>query len=153
VIHIKNQHALIVVDRLTSASFWGADFEQFWHIAPQFHPPTDKAATTMFSSVDSGTLLVAFEDGASTYAIEQGGVGNPIAWLMTKDGETVPTPYIRRSRRIRKGYMASLFQWAPRPENVKIAISSSGQADIEGFGFSASFAVDRDAIKCLRLNG
>ena len=148
VIHLKRQNTLLVIDHLKSASLFSTcDFEQFWHIAPQFSP----GEALVFSSENEGNLLVAFDDGMSTCKIEQGGPGNPIAWLMTDDDQIVPTPYIRRSRVARRSIMASLFQWSPRAETTSIKVSGK-RVDVQGSGFAASFSVRIGEIQCLRLD-
>jgi hypothetical protein len=157
VIHLKHHSALIVVDKLATGSFWkAADFEQFWHIAPDFKLLGSATEGRLaFQSAANGTLLVAFDDANPAYAVEHGGPDNPLAWLMTRDDETVPTPYIRRASRMRKGYMASLFQWATEPHDARIGFSSRAQTqiDVVGFGFSARFSVDGGRIARAHLTG
>jgi len=149
VIHLKQHNALIVVDNLKSTSlFSSCDFEQFWHIAPQFQLQNDLT----FSSEKDGHLLVAFDDGAATAKIEQGGPGNPIAWLMTGDDQIVPTPYIRRARTARKTVMASLFQWAPSPHVATISIASS-IVEASGAAFTARFSIQPSAVTCVSFSG
>jgi hypothetical protein len=149
VIHLKRHNALIVVDHLKSTSLFSAcDFEQFWHIAAQFHP----AGGLTFSSEQNDHLLVAFDDGMATCKIDHGGPGNPIAWLMTIDGEIVPTPYIRRARRARKTAMVSFFQWSRDPAAIEVTVSGS-RLDCRGVGVEAAFSIDVRQVKCLRLSG
>jgi hypothetical protein len=150
VIHLKRHNALIVVDHLKSQSFFSAcDFEQFWHIAPQFVRTPSNSGSLVLSSENDGHLLIAFDDGIRSCNIEQGGPGDPLAWLMTSDDETVPTPYIRRARRARNATMASLFQWAPAAEDLKIKVSGA-TIDVSGVELSARFSVRSGEVKRLR---
>ncbi|HTT98513.1 MAG TPA: heparinase II/III family protein [Rhizomicrobium sp.] len=149
VIHLKRHNAFVAVDHLKSTSLFSAcDFEQFWHVAPQFRPVDG----LRFSSERDGHLLVAFDDGASSCRIEQGGPGNPIAWLMTDDDHIVPTPYIRRARRARKSVMASLFQWSSTAAASGIR-TSGNDVEISAKDFSAAFSVRASGVTCLRFEG
>lgn len=153
VIHLKRHNALVVVDHLKSNSlFTACDFEQFWHVAPQFEPSRSRIApiSLVFSSPKDGHLLAAFEDGTSTCKTEQGGPGDPLAWLMTSADEIVPTPYIRRARRARRATMASVFQWSPIASDLKVKISGS-TVDVQGVDLSARFSVRAGEVRCLRL--
>jgi len=155
VIHLRRHSALVVVDYLKGNSFLSpCEFEQFWHIAPQFRladSPAESDGLT-FASEKDGYLLAAFEDRTATCRVEQGGPGNPIAWLMTDDEEIVPTPYIRRERRARKAVMASLFQWSREPAASEIALSGN-RIEIRAAEVAATFSVGGGGVKCLRLSG
>jgi hypothetical protein len=73
---------------------------------------------------------------------------------MIDSGETVPTPYLRRAKTLRQGYMAALFQWSPDRETTRVAFDPSergAQLTASGRGFAASFAFERGNLTCLSL--
>jgi hypothetical protein len=156
-IHLKCHHALIVVDRLESRTSEACEFEQFWHIAPQLHRITGVFSPPLVYSSDSdGCLLVAFDAGEARLAEGFGSEDDPLAWLMIGDGRTVPTPYLRRTRTLARGYMAAQFQWAPHaaPISVDLEPTASGGVRIRATGHecAAQFAFERGNFACVALS-
>ncbi len=159
VIHLKQHHAVIVIDQLQAKTSAPALFEQFWHVAPDFvpaPPPANPAGPWIFGAGDKGALIAAFDRDEATCAVEFGGPDNPIAWLMLPGGKTVPTPYLRRARALKEGAMVSLFQWVPAIAPAEIAATSAGKGETDitarGAGFACRFTASENAVTCLELS-
>ncbi len=156
VVHLKNNHAVIVLDRLASKTSREALFEQFWHLSPDFSMrDRGRASSLVFGSTAEGALLAAFDPGGPVPTIEFGSRENPIAWAMRPGKGVVPTPYIRRTLSCQTGTMASAFQWSRGRGELGVAFHSlpTGEIEIEahGCGFAARFRVGQDAISCTGL--
>lgn len=156
VIHLKNEHAVIVLDRLASKTSREALFEQFWHLSPDFAVRDSGSASSMaFELAAKGGLLAAFDASGPAATIEFGDRENPIGWAMRPRGGVVPTPYIRRTLSCRTGTMASAFQWSRDPGSLDVAFHPSARGGIEisaqGCKFAARFRIDQDAISCISL--
>jgi Heparinase II/III-like protein/Heparinase II/III N-terminus len=151
VIHLKRQHAVIVLDKLASKTSAQALFEQFWHVSPDFSPPKTGGIWTS----EHGNLLAAFDQGADL-KIEHGGPDNPIAWLMLSESETAPTPYLRRAARMKEGIMASLFQSSDTAGEVSVQFAFAARNKVEisanGVGFACRFLAGGDRVECLNLD-
>lgn len=156
VIHLKRHNALIVADKLASASFAACEFEQFWHLAPEFQAEELGVEFALkFASHGCGVLSVAFDREPATSTVGEGGPENPIAWLMTSDGRTVPTPYIRRAKRGRRAWMVSFFQWSERwkgPARVVVTPGARMKLEIESADVSAAFAIGGHGVERLALS-
>lgn len=105
VIHLKAEHALIVVDELATASGAEASFEQFWHIAPGLTAPQTNGAPYRFGLESGGGLTAAF-DGLADGVVEPEGEGHSV----------------RRTLRTKRGIAVSLFQWSAEPAAVLLAL-------------------------------
>jgi hypothetical protein len=157
VIHLKQHNALIVFDQIKSRKGARCEFEQFWHIAPQFAraPENELSSPLIYSSDSDGFLLAAFDGGEAALAEGFGGKDDPLAWLMISGEETVPTPYLRRAKTLRLGQMASLFQWSPKTALASVALEPFGDGArivASGAGFTASFSFERGNLACLSLS-
>jgi hypothetical protein len=154
VIHLKNEHAVIVLDRLASKTSREALFEQFWHLSPDLALRDNGNASSMaFDLAAKGRLLAAFDASGPAATIEYGNTENPIGWAMRPRGGVVPTPYIRRTLSCQTGTMASAFQWSRGPGGLDVAFHPSARGAVEisarGGKFAARFRIDRDAISCI----
>jgi len=154
VIHLKNEHALIVLDRLASKTSREALFEQFWHLSPDLALRDNGNGSSMaFDLGAKGRLLAAFDASGPAATIEYGNRENPIGWAMRPRGGIVPTPYIRRTLGCQTGTMASAFQWIRGPGRLDVAFHTSATGAVEitaqGCKFAARFRIDQDAISCI----
>jgi hypothetical protein len=156
VIHLKRHSALIVADKLASASFRTCEFEQFWHLAPEFRAEELGLEFALkFGSDRCGALSVAFDGQSGKPAVEIGAPDNPIAWLMTSDGRTVPTPYIRRAVRARRAWMVSFFQWSERwkgPARLALKPGARARLELESENVTAAFAVGENGVERIALS-
>jgi len=157
VIHLKQRHALIVLDRLASKTSPDVLFEQFWHLSPDLAGvPRKGAEPWTFSSRGNGNLLIAFDAEGAVPTLEFGGADNPIAWLMLSEDETVPTPYLRRAMRMKEGVMASFFQSSDRTGDVAVQLVPGSRNGIEiaakGVDFACRFWAGSDRVECLSLD-
>jgi hypothetical protein len=115
VVHLKAQHALIVIDEVAALS-GEASFEQSWHVAADLDRPEAGAALRfggLAASVDRGEV-----------ALHAG-----------------PPGFVRRLR-LAKGVLATLFQWTDDPAAAPPAVTvvEEGEAwtvTASGAGFSA----------------
>jgi hypothetical protein len=132
-IHLKDAHALIVVDQLQSRDGSEAEFEQFWHVAPGLAARPSSDGALRFASPDGG-MTVAF-DTQGAVAVEAEGEGS----------------CIRRSARLASGVLASLFQWtlAPGPAAIKITEAESGGWIVaaSGAGFDVRLVLAGDDLR------
>jgi hypothetical protein len=145
-IHLKRHQAAIVFDVLASKSQRPARFDQYWHISPDFAPRQGRTARNWtMASTRLGFLLCAFDSGPAHCEAGAGGRDNPIAFTMLPDQRIVPTPYLQRTKDVRQGLMASLFQWSGDEDEptIDIAIHSGNTAEISawGKGFECRFTI------------
>ncbi len=135
-IHLKAHHALIVIDELASRSGAEALFEQFWNVAPEFGAAATEASPIVFASPAGGHLAAAFDGQcAATAAVEDGASG----------------PRLRRSARLARGIMASLFQWTTEPRPAAISVLRHEGDDwaiaVSGLGFDGQFALAANELR------
>lgn len=146
VVHLKKHNALIVVDELAAKTEDAAEFEQFWHLAPQLTPSQEPLC---FASDRSGALVVAV-DGQDLPAVERGDESNPIGWTRDSEGEVVPNFYLRRGRRTVHGAMATLFCWMPEyhPVFVELSVNGLGAWSVRAGGaeFDARFTLAENGL-------
>jgi hypothetical protein len=108
-----------------------------------------------FGSDRCGALSVAFDGQSGKPAVEIGAPDNPIAWLMTSDGRTVPTPYIRRAVRARRAWMVSFFQWSERwkgPARLALKPGARARLELESENVTAAFAVGENGVERIALS-
>lgn len=156
VIHLKNHHALVVLDILGSKTVSEVLFEQFWHISPEFPPAKDGQGRTLaFRSKLEGLLLAGFDDSGPAPTVDTGSKENPIAWMMKAGKGVVATPYLRRAVTCRKATMASIFQWSRSPAEIAVSCQAAGHGKFDlrasGRGFEAHFSIGDREIVCLAL--
>jgi len=134
VLHLKEQHALVVVDELMASDGAEAAFEQFWHVAPGFSPAESDSAPLRLSA-SGGGLTIAF-DALGTTAIEPEGEGGHC---------------VRRTMRLAKGVVASLFQWTGTPVPTVLKVESAAPGDwsiaLSGGGFDARLSLTGDDLR------
>jgi len=134
VLHLKEQHALVVVDELMASDGAEAAFEQFWHVAPGFSPTESDSAPLRLSASEGG-LTIAF-DALGTTAIEPEGEGGHC---------------VRRTMRLAKGVVASLFQWTGMPVPTVLKVESAAPGDwsiaLSGGGFDARLSLTGDDLR------
>ena len=134
VIHLKAVHALLVLDALETHKNGEASFEQFWHGAPGLAERPGAKGTLRFASPDGG-MSIAF-DADDDVTVEAEGEGSRIC----------------RTRRLAKGYMATLFQWTRAPEPAAISVirqENSGWAlTASGSGFDVRLVLSGDDLRC-----
>jgi hypothetical protein len=127
VIHLKAEHALIVVDELMAKSGREAAFEQFWQIASGLSPAPSDGPQYRFDIAGKGGLTAAFDAPAKT-TIEPRGEGS----------------CIRRELRMAKGLAASVFRWTaePAPVTIKSGRQADGwSVDVSGAGFAGQIVL------------
>lgn len=156
VVHLRRHHALIVLDRLR-ASGPASLFEQFWHVSPHFVQiaAPSNSNSLVFDSPDAGYLLAAFDADKANLAIETGGESNPIAYAMTADHRIVPTSFVRRSKTLKSGFMASFFHWSPTSQKVAFIVSAERDAVVltaSAEGMDCGFRIDDRRVECLSLH-
>jgi hypothetical protein len=154
VIHLKERHAVIVLDQLAGK---GATlFEQFWHLSPDLSQQKRDDGALAFAHTLGGFLSVAFHDDGAETEIGHGGPDNPIAWMMVRNDLSVPTPYIRRAKTLETGIMASLFQWNGTPTPLRVTARRTGNGAFavaaQGAGFACEFSVAKDEVRCISLD-
>ncbi len=114
VVHLKAQHALIVIDEI-AASKGEAAFEQAWHMAADLERPVDGGPLRF------GNMGVAFDRGETALHAE--------------------FPGVSRRVRLAKGVLASVFQWTEDPAGMpRVLVLEEGEAwtvEAEGPGFAA----------------
>ena len=155
-IHLKPVHALLVVDELTSKSGSECVFEQFWHLAPDMIRQGD---LYQFATTAPGCLSVAFDSGGSGPDVLAASTpqDNPISWSVSRDGELVPHPVVRRTLSTGNGLAVSLFQWSrePAPLNLRHGGLQEDGWMIEALGksFEVRFALRGDDLARLDKSG
>ena len=156
VIHLKDHHAVLVLDILASKTSSEVLFEQFWHVSPDFpHAESKGRRTLVFNSKSDGVLLASFEENGPAPLVEFGSWQNTIAWMMQAGKGVVPTPYIRRAITCQNAVMASIFQWAETAGDLAISFDS-GKSDrleltAQGVDFTARFIIDQKEIARVAL--
>lgn len=158
VIHLKRHHALIVLDELASTTQKPARFDQFWHIAPDLKAERASEGRQWSFFARNGLLLVGFDAEDCACALGHGGPDDPIAWTMLMDGAGMaPTPYLQRTKELRFGRMASIFQWSGRNGAVEIDCAPTSRSGCEvrarGAGFDCAFAISAADVRLLSLQG
>ncbi|HTT97658.1 MAG TPA: hypothetical protein VMF58_06375 [Rhizomicrobium sp.] len=133
-IHLKSQHALIVVDALESTDGRETSFEQFWHIAPGF-TPSDPAGASLCFAGEGGNLMATFDTRAATASEPEG------------EGGTC----IRCTLHMTKGVVATLFQWsdAPAPSALKVLSATGGgwSLEVSGAAFEGRFELAGEDLR------
>lgn len=134
VIHLKDRHALIVVDALKTTDGTKASFEQVWHIAPGLTPPSSADVPLHFAAA-GGNLTAAF-DTPGTIASEPEGEGGTC---------------VRRSLEMSRGVVASLFQWTDAPVATTLKVLDAGGDDwsleASGADFDARISLEGDNLR------
>jgi hypothetical protein len=158
IIHLKRHHALIVLDELTSKSQKPARFDQFWHFAPGLEAKDAGSSRHWVFSARGGLFLAGFDAEEAPCALGKGGPDEPIAWTMLMDGGGIaPTPYLRRTKELTAGRMASIFQWSNRSATIEIecAPATGGTSEIRARGadLECAFAVSAGGVRLLALRG
>jgi hypothetical protein len=122
VVHLKDVHALLVIDSLRSRDGREATFEQFWHVAPGLSASLTSPKPLRFSAAGNGVLAVALDHHDAT-TVESEGEGMRI----------------RREVYMAEGILASLFQWTEEVATATIDIardeSAGWTAAVSGAGF------------------
>ena len=148
-IHLKPVHALLVVDELTSKSGSESAFDQFWHLAPGL---LRQGEAFQFGTTAPGCLSIAFDSdgtapdilGASTPQ------DNPISWTMSRAGELVSHPVLRRTLSTRNGLAVTLFQWSLGPAPLSLrhgGLREDGwMVEAIGKSFEVRFALRGDDL-------
>jgi len=135
VVHLKAQHALIVVDELRTADGSEASFEQFWHVAPGLAAPDSTQTPLRFAGTENGNLTVAFDAQGTISSGPEG------------EGGTC----VRRSLKLAKGVAASLFQWSETPADAVLKVLSAGDGDWSleaiGSGFDALISLAGEELR------
>jgi len=133
VIHLKAQHALIVVDELESAK--EALFEQFWNVGPDFTTPETPEMPLRFASDGRGVLSVVL---AGTDDVS------------TTKGETGTR--LRSEKRLTQDVAAALFQWTDEAAPAALAVERRGAGEwavtASGKGFAARLNHAGDELSC-----
>jgi histone H1/5 len=133
VIHLKAQHALVVVDELASGT--EALFEQFWNLGPDFTAPETTALPLHFASDGQGVLNVALTAADEVTAVR---------------GEGGTT--LRGAVRLNQGVVASLFQWTDEPAPVALGVERGDAGEwtvtASGKGFSARLSHAGNDLGC-----
>jgi hypothetical protein len=150
-IHLKKYCALIVFDELRAKAANPAEFEQFWHLGPQFTAHSASGPLLHFTSDAPGVLNVAFDrDGNSDPAIDRGGPSNPLGWTAIASSEVVSNFYLCRRKKAAHAVMATLFHFASGPVPLSIEIGAEGIGawgiQAQGPDFDARFTLKRDGV-------
>jgi len=133
VIHLKAEHALIVVDELAATGGAQASFEQFWHIAPGLTAPQTSEAPYRFVLESGGGLTAAF-DGLADGVIAPEGEGHSIRRIL-QTGRTIAV---------------SLFQWSAEPAAITLALEGQPgdwSLDASGAGFDAQLQLSAGELR------
>jgi hypothetical protein len=150
-IHLKKYCALIVIDELRAKAGNPSEFEQFWHIGPQFTAHSASGPLLHFTSEATGVLNVALDrDGDPGPSIDRGGPSNPVGWTAIASSEVVPNFYFCRRKASVHAVMATLFHFASGPVPISIEIGAEGigawGVQAQGPGFDALFTLKRDGV-------
>jgi hypothetical protein len=133
VIHLKAQHALIVVDELASGG--DALFESFWNVGPDFVPPGTMAMPLLFTSAGKGVLGVVL-------------AGTDEVSAAKSEARTALRAAVRSGR----GVTAALFQWTEDTVPAALAIERRGGGEwavtASGKGFSARLNHTGNELTC-----
>ena len=125
VVHLKARHALLVVDELASTTGEIAEFEQFWHVAPDLVPVESSGTSLSFATGDGAHLAVAFDDRPEMSA------------SIDRDAFS---SCVRRRVRLGAGVVVTVFHWTnasgplivstvrDEPDDWVVAISGTGLA-------------------------
>lgn len=150
-IHLKKYCALIVIDELRAKAANPAEFEQFWHLGPQFTAHSAGGPLLHFTSDAPGVLNVALDrDGSSGPTIDRGGPSNPLGWTAIASSEVVSNFYLCRRKKSAHAVMATLFHFASGPVPISIEIGAEGIGawgiQVQGPDFDARFTLKRDGV-------
>jgi hypothetical protein len=133
VIHLKAQHALIVVDELESDK--EALFEQFWNVGPDFTAPATMEMPLRFTSDGKGVLSAVLAGAQGVSATK---------------GETATS--LRGELRLTRDVAAALFQWTDEAADAALAIERRGAGEwavtASGRGFSARLNYAGNELTC-----
>jgi hypothetical protein len=133
VIHLKAQHALIVVDELSSDQ--DALFEQFWNMGPDFTAPETMAMPLPFTSDGKGVVSVVLS-GLSDVSAAKAEAGTTLRGTVT----------------VAQGAVGSLFQWTDEVAPAALSIERKGPgewtATASGKGFSARLTHAGNDLTC-----
>ena len=138
VIHLKAQHALIVVDELESGK--EVLFEQFWNVSPDFAAPETMAMPLRFASDGKGVLSAVLAGARGVSATK---------------GETATR--LRGELLVAQGVAATLFQWTDQAADAALAIERRGAGEwtvtASGQGFSARLDYAGNELTCELAGG
>jgi hypothetical protein len=133
VIHLKAQHALIVVDEL--ASDQDALFEQFWNMGPDFTAPETMAMPLPFTSDGKGVVSVVLA-GLSDVSAAKAEAGTTLRGTVT----------------LAQGAVGSLFQWTDEAAPAALSVARKGPgewtATASGKDFSARLTHAGNDLTC-----
>jgi hypothetical protein len=77
--------------------------------------------------------------------------------MLMDGGGIAPTPYLRRTKELTAGRMASIFQWSNRSATIEIecAPATGGTSEIRARGadLECAFAVSAGGVRLLALRG
>ena len=134
VVHLKDVHALLVVDSLQSREGREATFEQFWHVAPGLSASLPRAEPLRFSAAGRG-MLVAALDRHDAITVESEGEGTRI----------------RREVRMAEGILATLFQWTEEVAAAAVDVVRDGSAGwtaaVSGAGFGGQLTLAGEELR------
>ncbi|MEI9929111.1 MAG: hypothetical protein WDM89_00730 [Rhizomicrobium sp.] len=132
IIHLKANHALLVVDQLAAAKDAEVLFEQFWNLAPGLSAPSSGEQLLWFA-LPAGGLTAAFDPTAEI--------------LITAEDDGFN---LRRTLVLNAGAVASLFQWSAEPSNATVRIEpdpAGWKSAISGAGFSFYVTLNDDDLQ------
>ena len=136
VIHLKAEHALIVVDDLATPAGEQASFEQFWHLAPGLTLSSPDEPPHRFMVGDSGGMTVAF-DALAGATVEPEGEGL----------------CLRRVFSMAHGVTAAVFRWSTDPTPLALEVggeNSQWNVHVAGAGLDARIECAEDELRYVR---